>query len=139
MVDHGALDGIPSTVLPARPRPCAGAIAPASAPASGGPERLIEGSDGLVVLCSSSDDVASWLSAGEGLSALWLAATTQGLSVVPLSQVVEVAETRQAFQHDVLGGLAHPLLLVRIGWQEISRSQLPRTSRRPVDDVLDLR
>ena len=43
-----------------------------------------------------------------------------------------------AMQHDVLGGLAHPLLLVRIGWQEISRSQLPRTSRRPVADVLDL-
>jgi hypothetical protein len=100
-------------------------------------ERLIEGSDGLLVLCGESDDVASWLSAGEGLSALWLAATTQGLSVVPLSQVVEVAETREALRHEVLGGLAHPLLLVRIGWQEISRSQLPRTARRPVDDILD--
>ena len=48
-----------------------------------------------------------------------------------------MAETRQALQHEVLGGRAHPLLLVRIGWQEISRSQLPRTERRPVDDVLD--
>jgi hypothetical protein len=109
---------------------------------SGGPEvpeRVIEGSDGLLVLCSGSDDVASWLRAGEGLSALWLAATTQGMSVVPLSRVVEVAETRQALQHDVLDGQAFPLLLVRIGWQEISRSQLPRTERRPVDDILDLR
>ena len=103
------------------------------------PERLIEGSDGLIALCSKADDVAGWLSAGEGLSALWLAATSQGLSVVPLSQLVEVSETRQALQHDVLGGLAHPLLLVRIGWQEIGRSELPRTSRRSVDDVLDLR
>ena len=35
------------------------------------------------------------------------------------------------------GRPAHPLLLVRIGWQEIGRSELPRTSRRPVADVLD--
>ena len=58
--------------------------------------------------------------------------------MVPLSQVIEVAETRLALQQDVMGGLAHPLILVRIGWQAISRSQLPRTFRRPVDDVLDL-
>jgi Nitroreductase family len=47
-------------------------------------------------------------------------------------------ETRDSLQRDVLGGLAHPLILVRIGWQPISRSQLPRTSRRPVNEVLDL-
>jgi hypothetical protein len=101
-------------------------------------ERLVEGGDGLVILCSPSDDVATWLSAGEALSALWLAATAQGLSVVPLSQVIEVSETRAALQQDVLGGLAQPLILIRIGWQAISRSELPRTSRRGVDAVLDV-
>jgi hypothetical protein len=59
-----------------------------------------------------------------------------GLSVVPLSQVVEVAETRNALQHQVLDDLAVPLLLVRVGWQPISRRHLEPTSRRPVDDVL---
>ena len=102
------------------------------------PERQLEGTDGLIVLSSSSDDAAAWLRAGEGLSALWLAATTRGVSVVPLSQVIEVPETRQALQHEVLGGSAHPLLLVRIGWQEIGRSQVPRTDRRPVDELLAL-
>ena len=96
-----------------------------------------EVSDGLIVLSGASDDAAAWLSAGEGLSALWLAATDEGLSVVPLSEVVDVPETRRALQHEVLAGRSHPLLLVRIGWQEISRSQLPRTERRPVEDVLD--
>ena len=61
-----------------------------------------------------------------------------GLSVVPLSQVIEVEETRAALQLEVLGGLARPHILVRVGWQEISRSQLPRTPRRPVDEILEL-
>ena len=139
-LDHSAVDGIPSTVLPRQTTTVSeGGHHGFATGVLDDPERLIEGSDGLIVLCDVADDVGSWLSAGEALSALWLAATVQGLSVVPLSQVVEVAETRQALQHDVLGGSAHPLLLVRIGWQEIGRSELPRTSRRPVDDVLDQR
>ena len=73
---------------------------------------------------------------GEGLSALWLHAVREGLSVVPLSQVIEVPETRAALQYGVLGGLVVPMLLVRVGWQAISRSQLEPTPRRPVDDVL---
>jgi hypothetical protein len=55
---------------------------------------------------------------------------------VPLSQVVEVAETREDLQHRVLGDLAVPLLLVRVGWQPIGRSQLEPTPRRRLDDVL---
>ncbi len=138
-VHHSAVDGIPSTALGlepatwsgARPNRFATGVTPENA-------SVLDGSDGLIVLCSGSDDVASWLAAGEGLSALWLMATTQGISVVPLSQVVEVDETRLNFRRDVLGGMAHPLILVRIGWQSISRSQLPRTFRRPTHDILNL-
>jgi hypothetical protein len=96
----------------------------------------LESGDGLIVLCGDDDTRASWLRAGESLSALWLSAVRDGLSVVPLSQVVEVAETRDALRHQVLGDLAVPLLLVRVGWQAISRSQLEPTPRRPLDDVL---
>ena len=70
---------------------------------------------------------------------MWLAATLTRLSVVPLSQVVEVTETRDALQREVLGGLARPLIMVRVGWQAIGRSHSPRTPRRPVDDVLRAR
>ena len=100
--------------------------------------REVEGSDGLIVLCAPTDDPAAWLTAGEGLSAMWLAATMEGLSVVPISQVIEVAETRASFQLEVLGGLARPLVVIRVGWQAISRRQLPRTPRRPVSEVLEL-
>jgi hypothetical protein len=139
-VDHGTDDGIPSRVLPAaneldirRPsRFRTGLLDDV-----GG--REIEGSDGLIVMYGSTDDEPTWLTAGEGLSAMWLAATADGLSVVPLSQVVEVSETRESLLVEVLGGLAQPLIVVRVGWQEISRSQLPRTPRRPVDEVLEIR
>lgn len=94
--------------------------------------------DGVVLLLDAVDEPASWLRAGEGLSALWLATTKGGLAVVPLSQAVEVDDTRAALRRDVLHGLGHPLLLLRVGWQEIGRSTLDRTPRRPVDEVLDL-
>ena len=81
----------------------------------------VEGSDGLLVLCAPTDDPAAWLVAGEGLSSMWLAATMEGLSVVPISQVIEVAETRGALELEVLGGLARPLVVIRVGWQAISR------------------
>jgi hypothetical protein len=66
------------------------------------------------------------------------AATTAGLALVPLSQVIEVPETRSAFQTEVLGSLAHPLLLVRVGWRSTARPLPARTPRRPVSEVLEL-
>jgi nitroreductase len=136
-IDHGALDGVPSGVLPVphdvkarrHSRFTTGLVED-----MGGLE--IEGSDGLVVLCAEDDDPAAWLTAGQALGAMWLAANIDGLAVVPISQVVEVGETRAAFRFEVLGGLAHPLVVIRVGWQPIGRSQLPRTSRRPVSEVL---
>ncbi|MBS2937864.1 nitroreductase family protein [Nocardioides sp. J2M5] len=137
-LDRGPVDGIPREALP-EPSHRAGAYAQRfdTAPLHAVPGPDLESSDGLVVLFDGQDDPAAWLRAGEGLSALWLAATADGLSVVPLSQLVEVPETRRAFQHDVLGGLAHPLVLVRVGWQAIGRDDLVRTPRRPLDDVLE--
>ena len=136
-IDHGPADGIPSSVLPGpaqllvrRPNRFSIGLVDDS-------DQDVDSSDGLIVLCDATDEPLSWLKAGEGLSALWLAATTEGLSVVPLSQVIEVDETRDALQHDVLGGMARPLMLVRVGWQAISRSELPRTTRRSPEELLD--
>lgn len=134
-VDHSSVDGIPTAVLPAE-RPAMAGGHPSRFPQGllSEPDREVDGSDGLIVLYGA-DDPPTWLGAGEGLSALWLLATTQGLSVVPLSQVIEVDETRSALQQEVLGGLAVPHLLVRLGWQALSRSRLEHTARRPVDEV----
>ncbi|MBZ5735782.1 hypothetical protein K8Z61_14910 [Nocardioides sp. TRM66260-LWL] len=100
------------------------------------PDRDLEPGDGLLVLGSAPghDDPTAWLAVGEALSALWLHATGVGLSVVPLSAVNEVAETRAELARDVLAGRLEPQLLVRIGWQPIGRPR--RTPRRPLADVL---
>lgn len=137
-VDRSAHDGVPGVVIPVdapdephlRTRFGGGLLTE--------PERELEGSDGLLVMRGASDDSPAWLRTGEGLSALWLRATREGLSVVPLSQVIEVDETREQLRAEVLHGMGTPHLLVRVGWQAISRAALPRTPRRPVDDVLAL-
>ena len=100
--------------------------------------RPVEGSDGLILMYGDGDDPATWLRTGEGLGALWLAATLDGLSVVPLSQVIGVEHARESLRREVLGRVAQPMLALRVGWQAIGRSQVPRSPRRPVDEVLEL-
>jgi hypothetical protein len=93
--------------------------------------------DGLLVVCTSSDDVISRVRAGETLSAVWLRATEDNMALVPLSQAIEVDQTREELQNDVLGGLAYPQLLLRVGWLPLSRNELPMTGRRPLSEVVE--
>jgi len=92
--------------------------------------------DGMLIVGTSSDDAVSRVRAGEALSAIWLQATQGNLSVLPLSQAVEVEETRRTLQADVLGDRACPQLLLRVAWLPDARSDLPPTPRRPLDEVL---
>jgi hypothetical protein len=133
-IDRGLTDGVPSQLVPAEADdPLRNRFGPGLLSEA---EVELETSDGVIVLGGTADDASAWLRTGEGLSALWLKATEGGLSVVPLSQPVEVEQTRKALRRDVLGGLLVPHLVLRIGWQAIGRSQLPRSPRRPIDDVL---
>lgn len=134
-IDRTQVDGIPAMLVPPNPsdRDPNGRF---GAGMMDEPEVEIERSDGVIVLAGATDDAEAWLRTGQGLSALWLEATGEGLSVVPLSQPIEVEQTRLSLGREVLGGLLVPHLLVRIGWQEIGRSELPRSPRRSVDDVL---
>jgi hypothetical protein len=115
-LDRHRGDGIPTATVPDRPAPDASHRSRFGVGSLEDSGRDLEGTDGMVVLCAEEDAPGAWLRAGEGLSALWLHAVRQGLSVVPLSQVVEVAETRAALRHEVFGGLVEPLLLLRVGW-----------------------
>lgn len=91
--------------------------------------------DGMMLICTSSDDAISRVRAGEALSAIWLQATRDDMSVVPLSQALEVDETRRALQREVLDDLAIAQLILRVGWLPLSRRPLPPTPRRELDDV----
>jgi hypothetical protein len=90
----------------------------------------------MLIVCTSSNDVISQIRAGEAMSAVWLQATQEQLSVVPLSQALEVPETRREVQQQVLSDLAHPQILLRVGWLPVARSTLPMSPRRHLEDVL---
>ena len=89
-------------------------------------------------VCTSSDDAISRIRAGEALSAVWLRATLDHLAVVPLSQAVEVEETRRELQTRILGDLAFPQILLRVGWPATSAAELSPTPRRPLSEVLEV-
>ncbi|MCP2170171.1 Acg family FMN-binding oxidoreductase [Goodfellowiella coeruleoviolacea] len=89
----------------------------------------------LVVLGTGSDDLRSRLHAGEAASVVLLRATSFGLATCPLSQPLEVPETRAAIR-SLLGGQAFPQLMLRIGWAHLNADPLPATPRRPVGQVI---
>ncbi|WP_433348690.1 Acg family FMN-binding oxidoreductase [Micromonospora sp. CA-111912] len=98
-----------------------------------------EGHDRTAVyglLFGDEDERDSWLRAGEALSAAWLTATRLGVSMVPLSGVVEVEGTRQALRQ-VLAGMGYPYLVLRMGIADPEHAGPPHTPRLPTEQVVD--
>ncbi len=89
----------------------------------------------FVVIGTASDDTLSQLRAGEALSAVALHATLLGLASCPLSQVLEVGDTRRLLRDDVLDGAMAPQLVLRLGFAT-SQAPLPATPRRPISEIL---
>jgi nitroreductase len=90
-----------------------------------------------LVIATSGDDVLSRLRAGEATSAALLGATELGLATCPLSQPLEIADTRRVIRDDVLDGAATPQLIIRLGWAPTSAAPLPFTPRRDARDVIE--
>jgi nitroreductase len=90
----------------------------------------------LLMLTASSDDSLSRLRAGEAMSEVWLRATAAGLAVVPMSQSIEVAVTRERIIATLLHDRMFPQILLQVGHLPADRPPLPRSPRRPVQDVM---
>jgi hypothetical protein len=90
----------------------------------------------LLVVATTSDDRVSRLRAGEAMSAVLLAATDLGLATCPLSQPLEIRGVRELLRATVLGGVAFPQMVLRIGWAPTDQDRVPASPRRAVDDVL---
>ncbi|MGV3563258.1 MAG: Acg family FMN-binding oxidoreductase [Nocardioides sp.] len=90
----------------------------------------------VLALCHPDDGPDGWLATGEAMSAVWLEAVSEGLGMVPVSLPVEVAEVRDRLREDVLGLLAHPQLLLQVGWPHTASARLAPSPRRPLDDVI---
>lgn len=135
-IERSRQDGVPRSALPAQDHPSERRDRFHRDAGRTDDRRVVAPTDGLLGIATAEDDDRSFLATGEALSELWLGAELAGLSVVPLSQVVEVDTTRHQLNRLVLPDTLHPQLLLRIGWLPVAREPLPLTPRRPVDDVL---
>jgi nitroreductase len=136
---RGDRDGVPAAGIPAPDRsddPGSRAFPYGTLPRTTG--RRYGQRTELLVIGTSGDDVLSRIRAGEATSAALLAATELGLASGPLSQPLEVAGSRRTIRDKVLGGMAEPQLVIRLGWAPVNAGPLPVTPRRAVEDVLDL-
>ncbi|MDN5918154.1 MAG: NAD(P)H nitroreductase [Pseudonocardia sp.] len=92
--------------------------------------------DGMLVAVTTEDDGGlARLVAGEATSAILLAATRAGLASAPLSQALELPQTRDRLARNALHIPDHPQMVVRIGHPP-DDTELPETPRRPLSAVL---
>jgi nitroreductase len=89
----------------------------------------------LVLLSSREDDRGAQIRSGQLLERLWLAATSRGLGVQPLSAALEVPRLRLRLSSVMWAELPWAQQLVRIGHPR--RQSRHRTPRLPIDEVLD--
>jgi nitroreductase len=95
--------------------------------------------DNAVVLAlgTKDDSMLARLRAGEAASLMLLSATALGLASCPVTEPLEITETRDAVQIEVFGISGFPQMLLRIGWASVNADPLPATPRRPLQDVVE--
>jgi Nitroreductase family len=95
--------------------------------------------DNAVVLAlgTRTDDRLAQLRAGEATSVVLLTATSMGLASCPVTEPLEMADTREAVRSDIFGDSNYPQMLLRVGWAPINADPLPATPRRELSDFVD--
>jgi nitroreductase len=134
---YGSVSGVPArNIPPSDPKsPIPGRRF--AGPALSQPPDTEAADDGAVVLALGTEDdsMLARLRAGEATSLVLLTATAVGLSSCPVTEPLEIAETREAVRADVFGVEGYPQMLLRIGWAPVNADPLPSTPRRPLDEV----
>ncbi len=95
-------------------------------------EAQIRSSSGVAVFISDKNEPASWSAAGRCSQRFALQATALGIRHCFINQPVEVPAVRGQFANYVGAGARRPDLMMRFGYAP----ELPRSLRRPVDQVL---
>ena len=90
----------------------------------------------VIALGTAEDDNISRLRAGEATSLVLLTATALGLASCPITEPLEIPETRAAVRVDVFGADEYPQMLLRIGWAPVNADPLPSTPRRDISEVV---
>jgi hypothetical protein len=85
----------------------------------------------LIILGTDADNPRSWTRAGEALERVLLELTRRGLVASPLTQAMEIPETRRALGRELELAM-HPHVLLRVGRAPLT----PTAPRRPLTEVL---
>lgn len=135
---HASSTGVPARNAPA-PDPAAAIPSRrfAGAALAMPPDVCAEDDNGVVLaLGTRNDDRLAQLRAGEATSVVLLTATAMGLASCPVTEPLEIAETRAAVRADVFGNNNYPQMLFRVGWAPINADPLPATPRRAISDTV---
>ena len=87
-----------------------------------------------VVVYGDGDEGPDWFAAGEAASAVMLTAASLGLAIAPMSDVIEVAHTRQLIT-GLLPRQGYPYLVLRCGWP-MGDNEPGRAPRRPAKEAI---
>lgn len=91
----------------------------------------------VLALGTSGDDAVARVRAGEATSMALLTSTALGLSSCPVTEPLEIVNTRESIRSEVFGGSEYPQVMLRVGWAPIGADPLPATPRFPLEDVVD--
>lgn len=135
---YGAVAGVPARNIPSPPAhtdlPGRVFANPALPQPAGARERDDAGV--ILALGTTTDDAVARLRAGEATGVVLLTATALGLSSCPLTESLEIDDTREMVRSMVLDGDGFPQMLMRIGWAPVNADPLPATPRRPLTEVV---
>ena len=91
----------------------------------------------VMALGTRYDGLVPRLRAGEATSLVLLSATALGLASCPITEPLEIVETRELVRSEVFGESGYPQMLLRVGWAPVDADPLPVTPRRPLHDVVE--
>jgi hypothetical protein len=91
----------------------------------------------VLALGTRADDQLAQLRAGEVTSIVLLTATSMGLASCPVTEPLEMVETRASVGSEVFGGTSYPQMLLRVGWAPVNADPLPATPRRELSDFVE--
>lgn len=133
---YGSVAGVPAANIPAADMAAAvptRVFAGTARVLSPGPA---DESDNAAVLAlgTRDDDAPARLRAGEATSVVLLTATSIGLASCPVTEPLEIPETREALREEIFECRAYPQMLLRVGWAPEGAAELPATPRRPLPD-----
>jgi nitroreductase len=131
---HAALAGVPARSTPA-PDPAArlpGRLFAATALAQPPETTAADDNAEVLALGTRDDDEMARLRAGEATSLVLLTATALGLASCPITEPLEIGETREGVRADIFDHNEFPQMLLRLGWAPVNADPLPSTPRWPL-------